>query len=94
MQHVVKAAYYADTCDDALLYLDGRLRRRWTYVQLGQVVLWPIQDTVGLVQDGCTPDRLFRLNNTEQLSIAQLRTFTLVKTFVPIWKRRATSVIR
>ena len=53
-QHVVKAAYFADTSDEALLYLDGRLGSRQTFVQWGQEVLGPIQDTVGLEQGGCT----------------------------------------
>ena len=61
---MVKAAYFADTSDEALLYLDGRLGSMQTFVQWGQEVLGPIQDTVGLEQGGCTSDRLFRLTNT------------------------------
>ena len=68
---VINAAYFAGTCDDGLLYLDGRLTHRHTYLEWEGEVLGPIRDTLGVEQGGVASDRLFHLTNNELLSLLQ-----------------------
>ena len=59
------------TNDQKLVYNDKRLSNRRTFIEWGNMVLGPIEDTRGLEQGGCHSDRLYKLTNNEQLQVAQ-----------------------
>ena len=61
----------AGTQDEGLLYLDSRLRNRRTYIEWEKEILGPIMDSMGVEQSGCASDRIYRLENSEQLQTAQ-----------------------
>ena len=71
IEHAIRCAYMAGTQDEGLLYLDGRLRNRQTYIEWEKQILGPIYDTIGVEQGGVASDRVYRLVNNEQLSTAQ-----------------------
>ena len=71
IEHAVTCAYLAGTQDEGLIYLEGRLRNRQTYIEWDKEVLGPIMDTQGVEQGGCASDRVYKLVNNEQLRTAQ-----------------------
>ena len=71
IEHAVTCAYLAGTQDEGLIYLEGRLRNRQTYIEWDKEVLGPIMDTQGVEQGGCGSDRVYKLVNNEQLRTAQ-----------------------
>ena len=71
-QCAVRSAYLAGTCDQGLLYLDSRLASRSTYTEWDKVIMGPIRDSLGLEQGGYNSGDLYKLNNNNQLTTAQL----------------------
>ena len=71
IEHAIRSAWEAGTIDEGLLYLAKRLRNRLTFVEWERQVMGPIADTMGVEQGGCASDRLYRLVNNEQLTVAQ-----------------------
>ena len=71
-QCAIRNAYLAGTSDQALLYLDSRLRERKTYVEWDKVLMGPIDDKLGVEQGGVNSDRIYKLCNNVQLKTAQM----------------------
>ena len=67
----IRNAYLAGTSDQGLLYLNSRLKSRKTYVEWNKVLMGPINDTMGVEQGGVNSDRIYKLCNNVQLTIAQ-----------------------
>ena len=44
---------------------------RQTFVEWDKCLMGPINDKLGVEQGGCLSDRLYKLTNNEQLSMAQ-----------------------
>ena len=67
----IRNAYLAGTTGHSLLYLNSRLEHRKTNVEFDKVLMGPIRDLVGLEQGGVNSDKLYKLNNNVQLTMAQ-----------------------
>ena len=70
-EFIIRNAFLAGTHGQALLYLADRLGSRQTYVEWEKCMMGPIHDTLGVEQGGYLSDRLYKLANNEQLSVAQ-----------------------
>ena len=70
-EFIVRNAFLAGSHGQALLYLADRLSSRKTFVEWDKCLMGPIHDTLGVEQGGCLSDRLYKLANNEQLSVAQ-----------------------
>ena len=70
-QCAIRNAYLAGTKDQALLYLNSRLKERKTYVEWDKVLMGPISDKLGVEQGGRNSDRIYKLCNNVQLTAAQ-----------------------
>ena len=71
MEFIIKNAFLAGSRGQGLLYLADRLSNRLTYVEWDKCLMGPIADLLGVEQGGCLSDRLYKLANNEQLSVAQ-----------------------
>ena len=69
--HAIKCAYFSNTIDQGLVYLNNRIQNRKTVIQWGQELLGPINDSLGVEQGAIPSDKLYRLINNEQLKVAQ-----------------------
>ena len=67
----VRNAYLAGTADQGLLYIDSRLKNRKTYIEWNKVLMGPIDDTIGVEQGGVNSDKIYKLCNNVQLTVAQ-----------------------
>ena len=70
-EFVIKNAFMAGSRGQGLLYLADRLRNRKTYVEWDKCLMGHINDELGVKQGGCLSDRLYKLTNNEQLTVAQ-----------------------
>ena len=70
-ENIIKSAFLAGSRGQGLLYLADRLSNRKTYVEWDKTLMGPISDLLGVEQGGCLSDRLYKLANNEQLSVAQ-----------------------
>ena len=71
-------AFLAGSHGQGLLYLADRLSNRKTFVEWDKCLMGPILDLLGVEQGGCVSDKLYKLGNNEQLSVAQLSQLGLV----------------
>ena len=71
VEHIIKKAFLAGSRGQGLIYLADRLSNRRTYVEWDKRLMGPILDQLGVEQGGCLSDRLYKLVNNEQLSVAQ-----------------------
>ena len=67
----IRNAYLAGTSGHSLLYFDSRLESRKTNIEYDKKLMGPIQDVVGVEQGGVNSDKLYKLCNNVQLTIAQ-----------------------
>ena len=67
----VRNAYLAGTTDQALLYVNSRLKHRKTFVEWDKVLMGPILDKLGVEQGGKNSGEIYKLCNNVQLSTAQ-----------------------
>ena len=67
----IRNAYLAGTSGHSLLYFDSRLESRKTNIEYDKKLMGPIQDVVGVEQGGVNSDKLYKLYNNVQLTIAQ-----------------------
>ena len=67
----VRNLYLAGTNDQALLYLNSRLKCRKTFVEWDKTLMGPIHDKLGVEQGGVNSDRIYKLCNNVLLSTAQ-----------------------
>ena len=67
---VVRNAYLAGTTDQALLYINSRLKNRKTFVEWDKILMGPIHDKLGVEQGGVNSDKLYKLCDNVQLSSA------------------------
>ena len=67
----VRKAYLAGTDGHGLLYLNTRLESRKTFIEWDKVLMGPIQDLLGVEQGGQNSDKIYKLNNNDQLTTAQ-----------------------
>ena len=70
-ENIIKNAFIAGSRGQGLIYLADRLKNRKTYVEWDKHLMGPIHDTLGVEQGGCLSDRLYKLTNNAQLSVAQ-----------------------
>ena len=70
-ENIIRKAFLAGSRGHGLLYLADRLANRKTYVEWDKSIMGPICDLLGVEQGGCLSDRLYKLANNEQLSVAQ-----------------------
>ena len=70
-EFIIKNAFLAGSRGQGLLYLADRLSNRKTFVEWDKCLMGPICDLLGVEQGGCLSDRLYKLVNNEQLSVAQ-----------------------
>ena len=70
-ENIIRNAYLAGTNDQALLYIDNRLKHRQTFCEWDKVLMGPIKDKLGVEQGGVNSDKLYKLCNNTQLSTAQ-----------------------
>ena len=68
---LVRNLFLAGTDDHRLVYLDGRLGKRLTYVDYDRQIMGPITDVRGLEQGGVTSSDAYKLYNNEQASSSQ-----------------------
>ena len=68
---LVRNLFLAGTDDQRLIYLDGRLGNRLTYVDYDKQIMGPITDIRGLEQGGVTSSDAYKLYNNEQASSSQ-----------------------
>ena len=71
VEFIIKNAFLAGSRGQGLLYLADRLSHRKTFVEWDKRLMGPILDLLGVEQGGCLSDRLYKLANNEQLSVAQ-----------------------
>ena len=71
MEFIIRNAFLAGSRGQGLLYLADRLSNRLTHVEWDKCLMGPIADLLGVEQGGCLSDRLYKLANNEQLSVAQ-----------------------
>ena len=71
VEFIIKNAFLAGSRGQGLLYLADRLSHRKTFVEWDKCLMGPIVDKLGVEQGGCLSDRLYKLANNEQLSVAQ-----------------------
>ena len=71
VEFLIKNAFLAGSRGQGLLYIADRLSNRKTYVEWDKKLMGPICDLLGVEQGGCLSDRLYKLANNEQLSVAQ-----------------------
>ena len=70
-EDIIVNAFKAGTCDQALVYLDNRLKSRNTYCEWNKQIMGPIKDLLGAEQGGINSDRMYKLVNNNQLDVAQ-----------------------
>ena len=70
-EFIIKNAFLAGSHGHGLLYLADRLSHRQTYVEWNKTLMGPISDKLGVEQGGVSSDRLYKLANNEQLTVAQ-----------------------
>ena len=70
-ESIIRNAYCAGSRGQGLVYLAERLGNRRTFVEWDKVLMGPICDKIGVEQGGCLSDRLYKLANNEQHSVAQ-----------------------
>ena len=70
-ESIIRNAFQAGSRGKGLLYLNERLGSRCTFVEWDKVLMGPIYDKIGVEQGGCLSDRLYKLANNEQHSVAQ-----------------------
>ena len=70
-ESIIVNAFKAGTCDQGLTYLNNRLGSRLTYCEWSKALMGPIRDLLGVEQGGINSDRLYKLANNDQLSVAQ-----------------------
>ena len=71
VEFIIKNAFLAGSRGQGLLYLADRLSHRKTFVEWDKCLMGPISDKLGVEQGGVLSDRLYKLANNEQLSVAQ-----------------------
>ena len=71
VEFIIRNAFLAGSRGQGLLYLAERLSNRLTYVEWDKSLMGPIHDKLGVEQGGVLSDRLYKLANNEQLSVAQ-----------------------
>ena len=71
-EFIIRNAFLAGSHGQGLLYLADRLSNRKTFVEWDKCLMGPILDLLGVEQGGCVSDKLYKLANNEQLSVAQL----------------------
>ena len=69
-QFIIRNAFLAGSRGQGLLYLADRLTNRQTFVEWDKCLMGPIKDLLGVEQGGVLSDRLYKLANNEQLSVA------------------------
>ena len=69
-EFIIRNAYLADAHGQGFLYLADRLKSRKTFVEWDKCLMGLICDTLGVEQGECLSDRLYKLANNEQLSVA------------------------
>ena len=70
-ESIIVNAYKAGTHDQGLTYLSNRLGSRLTYCEWSKALMGPIMDLLGVEQGGINSDRLYKLANNDQLTVAQ-----------------------
>ena len=70
-ESIIVNAYKAGTHDQGLTYLSNRLGNRLTYCEWSKALMGPIMDLLGVEQGGINSDRLYKLANNDQLTVAQ-----------------------
>ena len=70
-EFIIRNAFLAGSHGQGLLYLADRLSSRQTFVEWDKCLMGPIHDTLGVEQGGCLSDRLYKLANNEQITVAQ-----------------------
>ena len=70
-EFIIRNAFLAGSHGQGLLYLADRLSSRQTFVEWDKCLMGPINDTLGVEQGGCLSDRLYKLANNEQITVAQ-----------------------
>ena len=71
VEFIIRNAFLAGSRGQGLLYLADRLSNRRTYVEWDKSLMGPIHDQLGVEQGGVLSDRLYKLANNEQLTVAQ-----------------------
>ena len=70
-ESILVNAFKAGTRDQGLTYLSNRLGSRLTYCEWSKALMGPIRDLLGVEQGGINSDRLYKLANNDQLTVAQ-----------------------
>ena len=70
-ESIIVNAFKAGTHDQGLTYLDNRLSSRLTFCEWSKALMGPIMDLLGVEQGGINSDRLYKLANNDQLTVAQ-----------------------
>ena len=70
-QILIRNLYSAGTDDQRLIYIDERLKNRYTYCEFDREMMGPIRDSRGLEQGGISSSDMYKLYNNEQAIVAQ-----------------------
>ena len=70
-ESIIRNAFQAGSRGQGFFYLNERLGSKCTFVEWDKVLMGPIYDKIGVEQGGCLSDRLYKLANNEQHSVAQ-----------------------
>ena len=89
VEFIIRNAFLAGSRGHGLLYLADRLSNRQTFVEWDKSLMGPILDRLGVEQGGCLSDRLYKLTNNEQLTVAQQSQLGLeINGIVSYWPSR------
>ena len=68
---LIRNFFFAGTDDQRLLYIDNRLKNRYTYCEFKNEIMGPIMDTRGLEQGGIFSSDAYKIYNNEQTESSQ-----------------------
>ena len=82
-EDIIVNAFKAGTCDQALVYLDNRLKSRNTYCEWNKQIMGPIKDLLGAEQGGINNDSIYKLVNINSLMMSSIPNLAL--TLADLW---------